>query len=224
VSVAVGEGEVDAGGLAADWISVRGGPYVHYRGEPWFADASLALGADGFDARRSALLGRAAESDPRHLALALDTRLGLDLDLAGWTVTPQAGLRVLGSWNRAATEIGGGSLAVQVDDQLRTALGARLGLGVAREVRVGSATLVPDLFVGLERTWLDEATLDARFIAGGERFTVTADLPTVRDVLHLGAGLAALLDEQRSAFVRYDGRWHADGRSHALVAGFTVRF
>ena len=88
---------------------------------------------------------------------------------------------------------------------------------------VGNAKVAPELFVGYERDWLSGETTEARFLAGGDAFDIATAFDA-RDSLLLGGGVSVLLNPRSSLFARYDGRFDADGETHAVTAGWAWRF
>lgn len=236
LSVAAGTGAVTsadavggggAGGrLDADWTSLRLGPFVMIERDPWFVAASAAVGYDRFDIeRRGNALGGHATADADGLSLTLDARVGRDVAIGAWTLTPQAGMRAMHHGLDDVRERHA-PLALRVDGQSRSSLRTRVGVAATRTFPLGGAALATRWRIGYEHDWLDRDAVSARFAADGDgaSFAVNPGERSGRDTLLLGGGVSLLLDDTRSGFIRYNARLDEAGITHALTAGLSITF
>jgi outer membrane autotransporter protein len=83
--------------------------------------------------------------------------------------------------------------------------------------------MVPELFVGWAHEFMDDENIRARFVQGTAKFTTGVD-DDWDDSVYFGAGISALLKENISAFVRYEGEYSSGNGINALNVGITVLF
>jgi len=173
-------------------------------------------------------------SNQRRLGRGLEALLGRSLDeqSPAQTMGPSMGQQPHGPQNAesGAGDAGDAPAAqaamphMSVDDQENDALKSRLGVNVAYQWHWGEIPVVPEAFIGWEHEFLaDEADLTARFAAGGGSFTLDTGSPN-EDGLYFGGGVSALVRDDISVYVRYDGTVYDDLDVHAVSGGVTFRF
>lgn len=200
------------------------GPYASYTSGPWFVDASATYGYHRFDSTlRNPAIG--TEGTSKHDGHDFSAYLG-----TGWQleVSENVQLTPIGSlqytYLREESFRISGPSAMEVDARSADSLRSRLGVHAEYVVAAGDVTFVPEASVGWERELLSQDhRATARFVAGGDAFSVRAGEPG-KDAAFVSAGLTALLSEQVSTFVRYDGLYYSDGDAHAITGGMTLRF
>jgi len=216
--------ENGTGSLDSD--NFRVGPYLAYERGDWFFNAAATWGYHDFEGERviGAPVSATAESDYEGYDLSLYMDLGLDIHRDRWIITPMGSLQYTYLDTDGFDETGAGAANMSVDDQENDALKSRLGVNVAYQWHWGEIPVVPEAFIGWEHEFLaDEADLTARFAAGGGSFTLDTGSPN-EDGLYFGGGVSALVRDDISVYVRYDGTVYDDLDVHAVSGGVTFRF
>jgi outer membrane autotransporter protein len=205
--------------------TVRIGPYLSYSPERWFFDGSMTYGFHHFDSDRSTpASGGDAESEHDGHDLLAQGRVGYDFKVYSTelTLTPEGSLQYLYLYEEAFTERGPGAL--EVDSRDSHSLRSRLGFSLSYAFESSAVTLVPELFAGWEREYLgDDESIEARFVGGGDAFSVGVGDPE-EDSAAVSAGVTALLSEDFSAFARYDGNYSSGGEIHGITGGIRISF
>jgi outer membrane autotransporter protein len=98
-----------------------------------------------------------------------------------------------------------------------------LGVTLSTITELHGTKIVPELFAGWAHEFMNNEDLKARFVEGTAKFTTDVDGDR-DDSVYFGAGISALLKENISAFVRYEGEYSSGNGINALSVGITVLF
>jgi len=139
------------------------------------------------------------------------------------TVTPSASFQYISYRNESFTESGAGSAGLDVDAATSESLRSRLGVKLSAITELYGTKIVPELFVGWTHQFMDEEDITAGFVNGAARFTTNVDNYRT-DSVYFGAGISALLRENISAFVRYEGERSGGNDIKTLNVGITIKF
>ena len=207
-----------------DVDSFRIGPYANYVAGPLFIDASASYGHHRFSTERhNPSTGTDTQSD--HNGHDLSGFLG-----GGWAfvlpadlvLAPGASVQYTYLREQSARESGPG--AITIDSRSSDSLRSRVGATAYRTFHVASVALIPEVAAGWERQWLSQDhKASARFVGGGESFSVRAGEPS-ENALFYSAGLAAQLGDQILLFVRYDGLSAGTNDARSISGGAALRF
>ena len=213
-----GEGDVD---------SYRVGPYATYYKDNFFIDTSVSYGSHENEIERSIKFGainRTAKSDYHAWDLSGYIGGGYDFHpVKDWTVTPTTSLQYIRYRNEGFKETGAGAAGLNVGATTSQSLRGKVGVTLSTVTELYKTKIVPELFVGWAHEFIDDEDISARFVRGTAKFTTDVD-DEWDDSVYYGAGISALLRENISAFVRYEGEYSSGNDIKALHVGLTLRF
>jgi outer membrane autotransporter protein len=212
-----GEGDVD---------SFRVGPYATYYKDNFFIDASVSYGSHENENERDIKFGainRTAKSDYHAWDLSGYIGGGYDFPVKDWIVTPTTSLQYIRYRNEGFNETGAGAAGLDVDATTSQSLRGKVGVTLSTITELYKTKIVPELFVGFAHEFIDDEDISARFVRGTAKFTTDVDDEWDNSVYY-GAGISALLKENISAFVRYEGEYSSGNDIKALHVGLTLRF
>ena len=208
----------------ADIHSLRAGAYGTYFKDDWFVEGSATLGYHRNSTDRKVQFGGidrtpTATYDAHELSAYL--RTGLDIHYDRWTLTPSTSMHYTYYRSESFQERNAGSAGLSVDAHTQQSLLGKLGLHLHRVSALGDVQVIPEVFVGYAHQFLDEESLNARFINGVTKFST--DIDSDRDnSVYYGAGLSVLLSEDVSAFVRYEGESYSGSKTNSVDLGLTM--
>ena len=216
-----GEGDAD---------SFRVGPYASYFKDNYFIDASASFGYHNNENERDIRFGtinRTADSDYHAWDLSAYIGGGYDFPVKDWIVTPTTSLQYIRYRRESFKETGAGAAGLNVDAATSQSLRGKVGVMLSTVTELYGTKIVPELFAGWSHEFIDDEDIEARFVNGTAKFTTDVD-DDWDDSVYFGAGLSALLKENISAFVRYEGEYSSgdigDMGIEVLSVGVTVLF
>jgi len=213
----LGDGDID---------TFRVGPYVSLQMQDFTLDAAVTYGYHRHDIDRRTGVGGVGTSKFSGHDIAIYALGGYDIHTDDFTrITPFGSIQYTHYRRDGFTEAGLGGAGLTVNRQNYDSFRTLLGVRVTHIMDMGEWDLIPEAYVGWAHEFLgDDDSLTANFIgAAGTPFTVSTRRLD-RDSVQFGAGASALLSEELSAFLRYDGEWQSSSDSHAIVGGFSIRF
>ena len=208
----------------ADVHSFRVGTYGTYFKDDWFVEGSATLGYHSNSTDRKVQFGGidrtpTATYDAHELSAYL--RTGLDIHYNRWTLTPSTSMHYTYYRSESFQERNAGSAGLRVDAHTQQSLLGKLGLHLHRVSALGDVQVIPEVFVGYAHQFLDEESVNARFVNGVTKFST--DIDSDRDnSVYYGAGLSVLLSEDVSAFVRYEGESYSGSKTNRVDLGLTM--
>ena len=180
----------------------------YYLSDRMYVDSRLTLGRADFDLIRQIQVGSSrrtalGQTDATQQALALGS--GYHFASAGWTITPNFGLRLFRSTIDAFTETGAGDNNIAFDEQDVRSTQYSLGLQVSRAISLSHGVLAPQFDVSMTReTQNDDFGLGARFanVTTTRSFRVIAD-QTDKSFGNVGLGFVYVAANGKQAYVSY---------------------
>lgn len=212
-----GEGDVE---------TLRVGPFATYTQGGLFLDVWATCGFHWNDTERDVVVGalrREADADYGANDASVYLGGGYDFELSGFTLTPTASLQYTCYRQESFRESGGGGAGLRVGAETFHSLRSRLGMRLARELKMDKVTLVPEVFAGWSKEYIDDQSLDSSFLAGGAKFT-TRQGGLASDSAYFGAGVSAKLDSGSVLFLRYEAAQSSSESAHFFSAGINVPF
>jgi len=212
-----GEGDVD---------SFRVGPYASYFKDNLFIDTSVSFGYHENENERNIKFGTinyTAKSDYHAYDLSAYIGGGYDFHVKDWTVTPTTSCQYIRYHSESFKETGAGAANLDLDAATSHSLRGKLGVTLSMVTKLYETKIVPELFAGWAHEFIDDEDIKARFVHGTAKFTTNVDSGR-DDSVYFGAGISALLKENISAFVRYEGEYSSGNNINALNVGVTVLF
>jgi outer membrane autotransporter protein len=210
----------------SDVDSFRVGPYASYFRDNFFVDTSVSFGYHKNKNERDIRFGtinRTANSDYDAYDLSVYVGTGYDFHVKDWTATPTASLQYISYRNESFKETGAGAAGLNVNAATSESLRSKLGMTLSTITELYGTKTVPELFVGWAHEFMDDEDIRARFVKGAAKFTTDVD-DDWDDSAYFGAGISALLRENISVFVRYEGEYSSGNSINALSVGITVLF
>ena len=212
-----GKGDVD---------SFRVGPYASCFRDNLFVDTSVSFGYHNNEIERDIKFGtinRTAEGDYHTYDLSAYIGGGYDFHFNQWIVTPTTSLQYICYHRESFKETGAGAAGLDVDAATSESFRSRLGIKLSAITELCGTKIAPELFVGWAHEFMDEENIKAGFADGTAKFTTDVD-GDGGDSVYFGAGISALLKENISAFVRYEGEHSAGNDIRTLNVGITILF
>ncbi|MFO8014419.1 MAG: autotransporter domain-containing protein, partial [Phycisphaerae bacterium] len=219
------EVDVSRGGGGGRIDTFRVGPYASLFNDRAFVDAAVTYGAHWNEMRRTIRFGginRTAESDYIGHDVTGYLGGGYRIDLAGWSVTPNASAQYTWYRRQGFSESGAGAANLNVDPDTSQSMQSRLGLSISRVFTCESVKVCPEAFGGWWHEYLGDQSLQAHFAQGVTRFRTEREFS--RDGAYYGAGVSVLLSENVSAYLRWQGTVSNLDESNTVVGGVGVRF
>ncbi len=217
--------DFDEGFGDADIDSFRIGPYATYFVDRFYVDSSVSLGYHLNNTRREigAGINRTAEAHYDAYDLSAYVGGGYEFNVRQWILSPTISAQYICYRNESFKESGAGAAGLNVSKRTQESLLSRFGIRLYTVTMVDTMKLAPEFFVGYAHEFMDEEDISARFAGGVTKFS--ADVDSNRDdSVYFGAGLSGLLNENTSAFIRYEGEAYGGSRSSAIKVGMTIRF
>ncbi|MBL4701194.1 MAG: autotransporter domain-containing protein, partial [Phycisphaeraceae bacterium] len=211
---------LDSGLGSIDVDSFRIGPFASYFNDNWYVDLNLTYGLHNNDAVRNVIATGAVDAtyDAYDISMYIGGGYQFKLNEA-WTLTPTGSLRYTYYNREAYSETGTGALTYGEYDT--STLHSRLGAKLTYQMQTTEILFIPEVVLGWEHEYLDDNdAVSAAFVSGGA-FTVSSGNPDQNSIF-FGAGLTAIIEEQWTTFVRYEGNVSDNGGTHSITGG--VRF
>ncbi len=208
--------------------SVRGGPFISLGNGGLFLDASATFAYHFNDVTRRVVVDpddvRQAESSFHAFDVSAHAATGYNFYIGDTSLTPMAGVRYTHyrqqSYNERGADDANLSLRSLNADSLQITVGGR----IAHYFQIDMIHIVPEISAGWQHEFLnDSRTIRARFVDVGTPMNDRTGSPT-RDAVVVGGGISALLGDNASAFVRYDGEFADDRDIHTISGGLNIRF
>lgn len=201
----------------------RLGPHISYTKDNWFIDGATTFAYHRYDTtRRITALNMTMTSEHTALEIASFGRIGFTKTVAGWRVTPLAGVRHV-YYRADSIDESAGPAALSIDRRDFHAISTRLAARITRPMRLGGVTVWPEMTVGWSHQWQSSDSLRTRFKNAGDPFTIHTDAGS-DDTFSLGLGVSALLNQRTSAYARYQTTLTRNRESHHVTAGLQFRF
>jgi uncharacterized protein with beta-barrel porin domain len=204
----------------------RIGPYATWFGEAWYLDASVTGGFhDNSLSRSVSVADDVFAADGRYHADDLSIYLGggRDYHVGSSVITPQASLQYIVYRQNDFTETNGDGAALAVDPLDVYSLRSRVGGQFLRVFQYDRLRVLLDVAAGWAHEYLENDTLEARFVGGLTRFGTDRG-GIFRDSGYYNISLAALPRNHVSLFTRYSGEYASGGHYTAVDAGLMFEF
>ncbi len=195
--------------------------YGTYRPEDFYVNATLGLGMNEYDSRRSAAGGlNTANYDGRQFMARAE--VGKVFTQDAWDLSPHVGLRFNYVEIDGYTETG--ILPTTVASQSLTSLRGVLGLsGRYTHTLEDGAKLIPEAYIrGLQELADPNEAITGTVVGGGTFVSQTQK----RDKFSyaVGGGLTYEMDDQFSVRFLYDGEFQTDYQEHSITAAVRYQF
>ena len=215
----------DEGGVGTSTIDTpRITLYGTYALGPYYLDALLGYGHDGFTDTRVTPVGTASSShDGDEITAALQA--SRNVRLGAFTLIPQAGLQFTRLSEGGFGESGANGFDLTTAGHDTESLRPFLAVALDRTFLTdGGTKITPEVRVGYSREVLNPGRQVNVTTASGAAFLIDGISPS-RDQVTVGAGIAAQYSQSLTLFADYDYAPHTGNEtSHTVSAGLRVRF
>jgi outer membrane autotransporter protein len=208
------------------------GVYANWAHGPWFVNGLVGGGISSYDQHRTTLNlgGTEALASPNGSEVLANVTSGYDFRVAGWVLSPDAGLLYTHLSKDSFSETGAGAFDLNVGRQDVDSLRTKLGFHVTRPFTWDSIKFTPEMHASWYHECLDDTDGVSTSVPGAPAlgsFVVTTN-PQGRDFALVGAGLSANPAEFHNNvtfFLNYDAQvGHADYIAHTMNGGIRVNF
>ena len=227
IGLTTGYAHTDASLANGGDIEVNGGTFGLYAtafGNGFYLDTAVTGGPNGYNTRRTALLGSAnGNTDGGDLNVLVAA--GYDWKRGGLTIGPTANFQYTYVGFSGFTE--SGSLApLKFPGQNAESERTAFGMKASYDWKVGGVIIRPEIDLAWQHEYGDQAYSIVSSFASGAGNSFTVNSPQVgRDSLLIGAGAALLLSERISIYAYYDGELgRTNYQSNNVSAGVRVTF
>jgi outer membrane autotransporter protein len=206
--------------------TIRVGPYMSYFTGDWYIDSSLTFGWHFLDSDRTNPGIPGMQAHANYNAYDLTGYLGTGYNfMLGWDtyLTPIGSLLYSHFEYEGYTEGGNLGMPLSIPRRDSDSLRSRLGLNLSYRFPEMKFRPIPYFYLGWEHEFLSDDPLQASFAAGGSPFTV--DLGSrATDAFFIGGGVNLLVNENLSAFIRFEGVTASSSSAIGVAAGVSVAF
>jgi len=208
-----------------DVDTLRVGPYIDWSVGKLFIEGTLTFGYHWNDAERQVNYDNFSDVDTADDYGAWDVtpyaRVGYRFNVAGWDLTPSMALQYV-HYNQNGTNETGGAAALEVGDYTNDSFRQIFMVEISKLFDLKYVKLVPAVSLGYSYDYLNPKALDAGFV-GGYPMTFYTD-STSKGHFIWGVSVTALLSDDLSLFLRYDGFAAGSDYSNALSSGVNYKF
>lgn len=193
--------------------------YGEYKPSNWFVNGIVSYAWANYDEQKNVLgqnIGAKYDAD----TLGLQLMGGLDLDVSGFTVTPEAGLRYYHIGRDSYTDGMGSAVSDSDEDVLTGVVGARF----AKTFEVSpSMTFVPEVRLAMTYDIVDADNSSFVTLANGSSYSVEGETLD-RFGIEAGVGVKAEMGDNFELSLSYEGAWRGDYQNHAGILNAKYKF
>ena len=193
--------------------------YGEYKPSNWFVNGIVSYAWANYDEQKNVLgqnIGAKYDAD----TLGLQLMGGLDLDVSGFTVTPEAGLRYYHIGRDSYTDGMGSAVSDSDEDVLTGVVGARF----AKTFEVSpSMTFVPEVRLAMTYDIVDADNSSFVTLANGSSYAVDGETLD-RFGFEAGVGVKAEMGNNFELSLSYEGAWRGDYQNHAGILNAKYKF
>jgi uncharacterized protein with beta-barrel porin domain len=201
--------------------TIRVGPFVSYAKDAWTINASLTYGNHTSDSKIDT--GFWGISDDKYEANDMTFFIGGEYAYKltdVWTLTPSASLQY-SYYNRAGyTQEATG---FYIDSQDINTLHSRLGVKLGGQVKALNTILLPEISIGWEHEFIQDNDPVNAYSLGSFAFS-SKTIASDENSVFFGAGVTALIKDNCSVFVNYEGNIGNDSDTHGIAGGIRFTF
>lgn len=193
--------------------------YGEYKPSNWFVNGIVSYAWANYDEQRN-ILGQGISAKYDADTLGLQLMGGLDLDVSGFTVTPEAGLRYYHIGRDSYTDGMGSAVSDSDEDVLTGVVGARF----AKTFEVSpSMTFVPEVRLAMTYDIVDADNTSFVTLANGSSYAVDGETLD-RFGFEAGVGVKAEMGDNFELSLSYEGAWRGDYQNHAGILNAKYKF
>ena len=193
--------------------------YGQYKPANWYINTVVAYNWSDYSEKKAAL-GFNANADYDVESWAVQSLYGYEMQLNGYDVTPEAGLRYAHISQDGYTDALGTSLAANDSDILTAIVGAK----VAKDYALDSDTIIrPELRAAVTYDLVDDANNSNVVLANGVAYRVNGEKLN-RLGFELGAKVATDVSDNWEISLAYEGGFREDYQNHTGMLNAKYKF
>lgn len=193
--------------------------YGQYKPANWYINTVVAYNWSDYSEKKAAL-GFNANADYDVESWAVQSLYGYEMQLNGYDVTPEAGLRYAHISQDGYTDALGTSLAANDSDILTAIVGAK----VAKDYALDSDTIIrPELRAAVTYDLIDDANNSNVVLANGVAYRVNGEKLN-RLGFELGAKVATDVSDNWEISLAYEGGFREDYQNHTGMLNAKYKF
>lgn len=193
--------------------------YGQYKPANWYINTVVAYNWSDYSEKKAAL-GFNANADYDVESWAVQSLYGYEMQLNGYDVTPEAGLRYAHISQDGYTDALGTSVAANESDILTAIVGAK----VAKDYALDSDTIIrPELRAAVTYDLVDDANNSNVVLANGVAYRVNGEKLN-RLGFELGAKVATDVSDNWEISLAYEGGFREDYQNHTGMLNAKYKF
>ena len=193
--------------------------YGEYKPADWYVNGILSYAWANYDEDRS-VAGTAVSAKYDADTFGVQVMGGVNLDAAGFTVSPEAGLR----YARIGTDGYTDSLGISVADSDEDVLTGVAGVRLAKAFEVSPAmTVKPEVRLAMTYDFVDADNRSFVTLANGSSYAVDGETLD-RFAFEAGIGVKAEMGDNFELALSYEGAWRSDFQNHAGLLNAKYKF
>ncbi len=193
--------------------------YGEYKPSDWYVNAIASYGWSDYEENKN-VAGVGVKADYDAETFGLQAMTGYDMNLGGFGVTPEAGLRYVHIKQDAYKDTADQRVSANDSDILTGVVGARIGKNFAFN---NGATLKPEAKIAATYDMLNDDVSSVVTLANGSAYSVKGDA-LERFGTEIGAGVTAAFNGKFELSVGYEGKFKKDYQDHSVLMNAKFNF
>ena len=193
--------------------------YGEYKPSAWFVNGVVSYGWSDYSESKN-VAGYNVNADYDATSLGLQAMTGYEMQVKGFNLTPEAGLRYVHTSQDAYTDTVDQRVSANDSDILTGVIGAKADREFTLE---NEMTLRPEVRVALTYDMFNDAGGSVVTLANGAAYRVDGEALD-RFGVELGAGLTAEVNDNVELSLRYEGQFRDDYTDHTGLLNAKYKF
>ena len=193
--------------------------YGEYKPSAWFVNGVVSYGWSDYSESKN-VAGYNVNADYDATSLGLQAMTGYEMQVKGFNLTPEAGLRYVHTSQDAYTDTVDQRVSSNDSDILTGVIGAKADREFTLE---NEMTLRPEVRVALTYDMFNDAGGSVVTLANGAAYRVNGEALD-RFGVELGAGLTAEVNDNVELSLRYEGQFRDDYTDHTGLLNAKYKF
>ena len=193
--------------------------YGEYKPSAWFVNGVVSYGWSDYSESKN-VAGYNVNADYDATSLGLQAMTGYEMQVKGFNLTPEAGLRYVHTSQDAYTDTVDQRVSANDSDILTGVIGAKADREFTLE---NEMTLRPEVRVALTYDMFNDAGGSVVTLANGAAYRVNGEALD-RFGVELGAGLTAEVNDNVELSLRYEGQFRDDYTDHTGLLNAKYKF
>lgn len=193
--------------------------YGEYKPSAWFVNGVVSYGWSDYSESKN-VAGYNVNADYDATSLGLQAMTGYEMQVKGFNLTPEAGLRYVHTSQDAYTDTVDQRVSANDSDILTGVIGAKADREFTLE---NEMTLRPEVRVALTYDMFNDAGGSVVTLANGAAYRVNGEALD-RFGVELGAGLTAKVNDNVELSLRYEGQFRDDYTDHTGLLNAKYKF